>query len=141
MFLFKLYSTQNIKAFIMSEFRGITYNITTSLHMCMGESFFEYSWIQDSDLLSFALRQYDRLNLILLLFCRFTACFRFGFWKFRILEILGFHPCMCAIWSLQDQFHQIMFRDCCFVAPTLSQTTWLRHAFFHMFVWWNVRDK
>ena len=32
----------------------------------------------------------DHLNLKLLIFCRYTACLRFDFLKFRILQILNF---------------------------------------------------
>ena len=85
----------------------------------MGESFQEYSWIQDFeadfplkvslkilnkadscgffDLISVYLKTIDHLNFKLLIFIGILQVLRFDFQKFRILEILNFHPCICNI--------------------------------------------
>ena len=46
-----------------------------------------------SDLFSEYLKPIDHLNLKLLIFCRHTTSFKTLIFKFRILEILNFHPC------------------------------------------------
>ena len=65
----------------------------------MGESFQDYSWIQDnsfSDIFSVCLRTFDHLNLNCEYLLGILQILRFEFWKFRILEILNFHPCKLA---------------------------------------------
>ena len=43
----------------------------------------------------------DLLNLKLLILCRHTASLRFGCRKFRISEILNFHPCFRAFSTVE----------------------------------------
>ena len=68
----------------------------------MGESFQDYSWIHDFeadfpssffDLFLVYLKTIDHLNLKLWIFVGILQVLGFDFKKFRILEILNFHPC------------------------------------------------
>ena len=47
-----------------------------------------------SDLVSVYLKTIDHINLKLLIFAGILQGFRFDLKKFRILEILKFHPCI-----------------------------------------------
>ena len=65
----------------------------------MGESFQDYSWIQDFEygksapkswISQFIQKTIDHLNLILFIFIGILQVLRFDFQKFRIFEILNF---------------------------------------------------
>ena len=51
-------------------------------------------YISFSNLFSGYLKTIGRLNLKLLMFCRRITSFKILIFKFRILEILNFHPCI-----------------------------------------------
>ena len=84
----------------------------------MGESFQDYSWIQNFEadflwkvslkMLNYGdynrfsylhwvcLKTIDHINFKLWIFSGYTASLRSEFWKFRIFENLNFHPCECS---------------------------------------------
>ena len=66
------------------------------LHMLMGESFQDYSWIQDfeADFPTFCWKSVSKKCEYLV---GILQVLRLEFWKFRILEILNFFPCMLKV--------------------------------------------
>ena len=89
------------------------------IYNVMGENFQDCSWIQDFEadflwkvslkILNFAdfygilgvfsvyLKTIDSVNFKLLIFIGILQVLRYDFQKFRILEILNFHPCNVTI--------------------------------------------